>query len=80
MGYQQSRKVCQSTPSIGYYSGFGGIELKKFTPDDLYAYVVIGVWTSNKSYRRLKVESDSSGTFIRYGGEKCYLGDFIRMG
>lgn len=68
-------------PSIAYYSGFSGLEVKKIEyGEKTYMYCVSGAWTGNKKPHKLKVNENKQGKYIRLHGYTCPLQDFIRMG
>lgn len=75
------KEVCKENESFAYYSGFGGLELKRieYGIDD-YIYCVSGAWTSKKSYHKLKVYYGKNGdSFIKLHGYKVPLDECIRM-
>ncbi len=70
-------------PSIAYYSGFSGLEIKKIEHGiEDYLYCVSGVWgaKSRQKCHRLKIYYDNSGGFVRLHGYKVPLNECIRMG
>ena len=74
------KEVCLENSSFAYYSGFGGLELKKieYGIED-YIYCVSGAWTGKKSYHKLKVYYDNNGSYLKLHGYKIPLSDCIRM-
>lgn len=67
--------------SVGYYSGFGGIEVKEiqYGIED-YIIFVAGAWCSAKSVHRRKIQYNMSGdNFIVFANCRLYLRDFMRM-
>lgn len=74
------KEICLNNESFAYYSGLGGLELKKieYGIED-YIYCVAGAWTSKKSYHRLKVYYDSKGSYIKLHGYRIPLDECIRM-
>lgn len=70
-------------PSVAYYSGFNGLEIKKieYGIED-YLYCVSGAWgaKSRQKCHRLKIYYDDNGGFIRLNGYKVPLNECIRMG
>lgn len=75
------REICESKPSIAYYSGFNGLEVKSIRygiNDENYA--VSNAWGGGKKkYHRLRIYSNDKGLYIRLDGYTCYLHEFIRM-
>lgn len=69
------REICTTNKSIAYYSGFGGLEIKKieYGIDD-YLYAVSGAWSSKKSYHKLKIYD---GNYIKLHGYKIPLDECI---
>ena len=71
------REICESNESMAYYSGFGGLEIKKIECGiDDYLYAVSGAWCSKKSYHKLKIYD---GDYVKLHGYKIPLSDCIRM-
>ena len=63
--------------TVGYYSGFGGIEIKFVE----YGYIiyVAGAWCSARSVHRCKVYFTMSGSpYFKYKGVRVHLDDCIR--
>ena len=74
------KEVCLNNDSFAYYSGFGGLELKKIEYGiNEYIYCVSGAWTGKKGYHKLKVYYDDNGDYIKLHGYKIPLSDCIRM-
>lgn len=73
------KEICSQLPSVAYYSGFGGLEIKKieYGIDD-YIYCVSGAWTGKKSYHKLKVYYDDV-PYIKLHGYKVLLNECIKM-
>lgn len=71
------REICTTEKSIAYYSGFGGLEIKKveYGIDD-YIYAVAGAWCSKKSYHKLKIYN---GNYVKLHGYKIPLDECIRI-
>lgn len=67
-------------PSVAYYSGFNGLEVKKieYGIDD-YVLCVSGCWCGQKKPHRLKIYYGTDSAYIMLHGYKCLLDDFIRM-
>ena len=77
------KEVCLNNKSVGYYSGFNGLEIKKieYGIED-YVYCVSGAWGSPKNYgyHKLKVYYDKNGeNYIKLHGYKIPLNECIRM-
>jgi len=74
------KEICLNNDTFSYYSGFGGLEFKyiEYGIND-YIYCVSGAWCNKKSYRKLKVNCDTSGDFLRLHGYKIPLSDCIRV-
>lgn len=73
--------ICTNNESFAYYSGFGGLELKKieYGIND-YIYCVSGAWGGKPSYHKLKVYYDNKGNdYIKLHGYKVPLNECIRM-
>ena len=67
-------------PSIAYYSGLNGLELKhiEYGITD-YLIVQAGSWTSKKTMHRVKIQYDKNGdSFIKLWGYKIPLNEFIK--
>lgn len=67
--------------SVGYYSGFGGVEVKEIQNGyEDYIIFVAGAWCSAKSIHRRKVQYTVNGEpFVSFANCRLYLRDFIRM-
>jgi hypothetical protein len=74
------KQVCQNNESFAYYSGLGGLELKKieYGIND-YIYCVAGAWGGKKTYHKLKVYYDNNGGYIKLHGYKIPLNECIKM-
>lgn len=74
------KEICMENDSFAYYSGFGGLELKKieYGIED-HIYCVSGAWTSKKSYHKLKVYYNDNGGYIKLHGYKIPLSECARM-
>lgn len=73
------KEYCIDYPTVAYYSGFGGLEVKfiEYGTDD-YVYLVAGAWNGKKSYHRLKICYGTKSAYIRLFGHRCPLSEFIR--
>lgn len=67
--------------SIAYYSGFSGLEIKKFEYGiDDYVLCVSGAWGGEKQAHRVKVNYTRSGAaYIKIHGYRVPLNECIRM-
>lgn len=68
-------------PSIAYYSGFGGTELKsiEYGINDAVVYVV-GAWCSKPEVHKSRIYYKPNGdAFFTYKGSRISLSDCIRM-
>lgn len=68
-------------PSIAYYFGFGGIELKRIEYGiDNYIIFVAGAWSDKPEIHRSRVYYTAKGNnYIMYRGCRISLSDCIRM-
>ena len=75
------KEICLNNESFAYYSGLGGLELKKieYGIED-YVYCVSGAWTSKKAFHRLKVYYNDNGGYIKLHGYKIHFSECVRMG
>lgn len=73
------KEYCTDRPTIAYYSGLGGLEVKhiEYGIDD-YIYLVAGAWNGKKSYHRLKICYGAKSVYVRLFGRRCPLSEFIR--
>lgn len=73
------KEYCTNRPTIAYYSGLGGLEVKhiEYGIDD-HVYLVAGAWNGKKSYHRLKICYGTKYVYIRLYGHRCLLSEFIR--
>ena len=73
------KEYCTDRPTIAYYSGLGGLEVKhiEYGIDD-HVYLVAGAWNGKKSYHRLKICYGAKAVYIRLFGRRCPLSEFIR--
>lgn len=67
-------------PSIAYYSGFAGIEIKgiEYGIND-YIIFTAGAWTGKPSMHKSKIYS-AKRDYFKYRGVRIHLDDCIRMG
>lgn len=74
------KEYCENRPTVAYYSGFGGLEVKfiEYGTDD-YIYLVAGAWNSNKTYHKLKVHYGNKYDYITLHGYRYRLADFIKV-
>lgn len=80
------REYCMKNPTIAYYSGLNGLEIKgiEYGIDD-YIYCVSGAWGGGKAFHRCRVYYPSDypnekSAFFRVHGCKIPLDECIRMG
>lgn len=68
-------------PSIAYYSGVGGIEIKyiEYGIND-FIYCISGAWNGKRQPHKVKIYYNSTGAFFRIHGYKIPLNECIRMG
>ena len=73
------KEYCTNRPTIAYYSGLGGLEVKhiEYGIDD-HVYLVAGAWNGKKSYHRLKICYGTKSVYIRLYGHRYPLSEFIR--
>ena len=73
------KDYCTNLPTIAYYSGLGGLEVKhiEYGIDD-HVYLVAGAWNGKKSYHRLKIHYGAKSVYICLFGRRCPLSEFIR--
>lgn len=73
------KEYCTGRPTVAYYSGLGGLEVKhiEYGIDD-YVYLVAGAWIGKKSYHRLKIHYGAKSVYICLYGQRCPLSEFIR--
>ena len=75
-------EICYRSETIAYYSGLCGVEVKQiiYGIED-YMYCESGAWSGNKSYHKLKIQTDNKGNaFVKLHGYKLPLDEFIRTG
>lgn len=62
----EAREICQTEQTVAYYSGWGGVEIKKliYDIDDFVVYVA-NAWNSDERYPKFygcsRVEYDAEG-------------------
>ena len=74
------KKDILNMPSVAYYSGFNGLELKsiEYGIED-YALCVSGCWNGQKKPHRLKIYYGEDSAYIMLHGYKYPLDEFIKM-
>ena len=74
------KKDILNMPSVAYYSGLDGVELKsiEYGTED-YALCVSGCWCGQKKPHRLKIYYSADNAYIMLHGYKCPLDEFIKM-
>ena len=74
------RTICNEHPTIAYYSGLGGLEVRfiEYGIND-FIYLIAGAWSSRKTYHKLKVHYGNKFDYIMLHGYRCRLSDFIKV-
>ena len=75
------KEYCMTHDSIGYYSGFGGFEIKgiEYGIND-YMYAVSGAWTPKKRYHKLLIKYHNDGSaYVKFHDCKILLKECLRM-
>lgn len=74
------KEICENNHSFAYWSGCGGVELKRveYGVND-YIYCISNAWSGKKSYHRLKVYHDNDGGFLVLHGYKIPLNECIKI-
>ena len=68
-----------SLPTLAYYSGLSGIEIKKLENDfDDYVICISGAWGGRKQVHRVKIYNEVESPYFRVHGHKILLEDCIR--
>ena len=75
------KEVCENNKTFGYYSGFGGIELKDFEYSiNDSVYFVANAWNGEKSYHKARLYTDTNDhTYFRFKGVKILLEECLRV-
>lgn len=77
---KEEKQKFLAMPSIAYYSGFGGIEIKNIVYGiEDYAVYVAGAWINNKTVHKSKIYFYGDDIFFKYHGTKISLNECIRM-
>lgn len=73
------KQMYMEMPSIGYYSGCGGIEVKTilYGIDD-YVIFIAGAWTEKPSVHKAKIYY-SDIPYFRYNGYTIHFYEVLRM-
>ena len=76
-----NKREYMNKPSVAYYSGFAGIEIKavEYGIDD-YIVFTAGAWTGKPSIHKSKIYYNSRQVYFKYRGIRIKLDDCIRMG
>lgn len=66
--------------TVAYYSGFGGLEIKKieYGADD-HILCVAGAWGGKKTAHRLKIYYNNDKSYIKLHGYRVPLDECIRV-
>ena len=75
------KEICENNKTFGYYSGFGGIELKEFDYSiNDSVYFTANSWNGKKSYHkaRIYIGTNDHAYFI-FKGVKISLDECIRV-
>lgn len=74
------KEICLNNKSFAYYSGFGGLELKKieYGIED-YIYCISGAWTGKPAYHKLKIHYENDGDYVMLHGTKVPMDECIKM-
>ena len=67
-------------PAIAYFSGCGGVEIKRieYGIDDAVVFVA-GAWCSDKSAHRARIYYNNNGAYFRFNGYTIPLSECIRV-
>ena len=78
MNKQEKQDIIKA-PCIGYFSGFGGIEIKHIQHIGLDDYVVYvaGAWCSKQSVHRTRVYYTPTTPYFKYNGVRIHLDECI---
>ena len=75
------RTYCLENETIGYYSGWGGIEIHgmEYECGEDYVYFVGGAWGSTPSYHKAKVQYTLTGNpYFNYRSHRIPLSECLR--
>ena len=74
------KEYCTDRPTIAYYSGLGGVEVRHISYDiNDFIYLIAGAWSNSKSYHKLKIHYGNKYAYIKLYGYRCRLSDFIKV-
>ena len=73
------KEIINQHERIGYYSGFGGIEIYhiEYGIDD-YVYFIANVWYGKKTYCKAKICYESETPYFKYYGEIISFDEIMR--
>ena len=74
------KDYCTDRPTIAYYSGLGGVEVRHISYGiNDFIYLIAGAWSNSKSYHKLKIHYGNKYAYIKLYGYRCRLSDFIKV-
>lgn len=80
---ENEKRLMDKMPTIGYWPGLGGVELKKVEPgNDDYCLCIVKSWKNEPTYHRVRVYSTNTvhkepREFIILYYERFYLDECI---
>lgn len=76
------KEICETNKTIGYWSCFGGVEVKEIEYDlEDKIVCVSGAWNGKKSFHRLKVYATKKEgrDYINLFGTRLFLDECLRV-
>ena len=74
------RQQYENSPSVAYYYGYGGIEIKDVLNDiDDYIIYAAGTLSSNPTIHKSKIYNSGDRAYFRYNGSRIYLDECMRV-
>lgn len=79
MKKEEKLKVMQEK-SVGYFSGFGGLEVKSiaYGVEDCVVFVV-GAWTGRPEVHTARIHYETERAYFNYRGTRVHFDEVLRM-
>lgn len=76
-----NREQVMEMPTIGYYSGLNGVEIKKISYEEFEIYCVSNAWAGKRHAHKLKLKYDHKGDiYFNLYGHRIPLSECLRCG
>ena len=77
---KEEKQAFLQADSVGYFSGFGGLEVKEilYGIEDEVVFCV-GAWTGHREIHKARIHYETERPFFLYRGIRVHFDEVIRM-